>query len=127
MIKNRTLIIIFLAAAAVCAAVIVLSRSAAQNAGYAEIVQGGEVIETVPLAEAENAVEIRVGSEDGGYNTVRIDSGGAQVTEADCPDKVCVEQGRITDGTYPIVCLPHKLVVRLVTKPQSGIDAVTGR
>lgn len=127
MIKNRTLIIIFLAAGAVCAAVIAFSRGMAQNTGYAEISQNGEVIRTVPLPTAENTVEIRIDSGDGGYNTVLIDSGGARITDADCPDRVCVNTGKITDGTYPIVCLPHKLVVRLVTKSQGGVDAVTGR
>ena len=47
------------------------------------------------------------------------------MSEADCPDRLCVKQGEITNGIYPIVCLPHRLTVRIVEN--SGIDAVTGR
>jgi hypothetical protein len=41
---------------------------------------------------------------------------------ANCPDQTCVKQGVIKDGTVPIVCLPHKVIVR-IEGGESGLDA----
>ena len=43
-----------------------------------------------------------------------MEPGRIRVSAADCPDQVCVEQGYISDGTVPIVCLPHGLVIEIV-------------
>lgn len=49
-----------------------------------------------------------------GYNTVHVERGGVRVSEADCPDQICVLQGKITgDDLLPIVCLPHRLVIEI--------------
>jgi len=55
-----------------------------------------------------------------GHNTVTVRGGTISVTEADCPDKVCVRTGAISGGTVPIVCLPHRLEIRVV----NGADSV---
>lgn len=34
--------------------------------------------------------------------------------EANCPDGYCEEQGKISEHTQTIVCLPHKLVVEVL-------------
>ena len=36
-----------------------------------------------------------------------------EMKEADCPDKYCVKQGKITRTRQNIVCLPHKVVVEI--------------
>ena len=48
-----------------------------------------------------------------GTNTLVIENGMAYVTDADCPDQVCIRMGKISKTGENIVCLPHKLVVRL--------------
>jgi hypothetical protein len=58
---------------------------------------------------------------DSGYNTVVIENGRVYIKDADCRDKYCVNQGKIKSGS--IVCLPHKLVVEVVSDNDS-IDAV---
>ena len=50
---------------------------------------------------------------DFGTNTVVIENGQAYVTDADCPDKICEQMGRISKPGETIVCLPHKLVVEV--------------
>ena len=50
---------------------------------------------------------------DAGWNTVLVEPGRICVSDADCPNRDCVEQGFIADGAIPIVCLPHKLVIRI--------------
>ena len=52
-----------------------------------------------------------------GENTNRpvIDGGKAYITEADCPDKICVGHRGISKTGETIVCLPHKVVVAVVS------------
>ena len=71
------------------------------------VTSDGEVIYSGKLAAIKEPVEIN--SRKIGYNKIIITENGAKVTEADCPDKLCIEQGE--RGIYPIVCLPHKLVI----------------
>ncbi len=33
--------------------------------------------------------------------------------KADCPDKLCVKQGKISKSGESIICLPHKVVVKI--------------
>lgn len=66
--------------------------------------------------------ELRIDSPDGGYNVIRVKDGQVSVTEADCPDQVCVRQGEVSDDAVPIVCLPHKLVIEVTA--ESDKDAV---
>lgn len=52
-------------------------------------------------------------STDLGTNTIIIENGQAFVTDADCPDKICEQMGRISTPGETIVCLPHKLIVEV--------------
>ena len=45
--------------------------------------------------------------------TVELDSETISVSDADCPDKICVKTAPVSDGIQPIVCMPHKLVIRV--------------
>ncbi len=58
-----------------------------------------------------------------GTNTVVIQNGEAYMESADCPDQLCVHQGRISDSRKEIICLPNRVTVS-VTK-QSDYDAVS--
>lgn len=49
----------------------------------------------------------------GGSNTVSIIDGKAYVSEADCPDEICVKTGGISRAGETIVCLPHRVVVEI--------------
>lgn len=47
----------------------------------------------------------------GGTNTLVIEDGAARLSKADCPDKLCVNQGKIRYTGQCITCLPNKLTV----------------
>lgn len=49
----------------------------------------------------------------GGTNTLCIDEGSAWLKEADCPDQICVQTGKIRYAGQSIICLPHKVVVEI--------------
>lgn len=61
----------------------------------------------------------------GGTNVLTVDNGSATVTEADCPDKICVEQGRVRYTGQCITCLPNKLTVTLEGGDAPEVDLVS--
>ena len=50
----------------------------------------------------------------GGTNILEIKNGRARMTEADCPDRICVKEGWVSRMGECITCLPNKLVVEVV-------------
>lgn len=69
----------------------------------------GQVIKTLDLNE--NQTFNIYG--DNGTNTLIISNGKAYVKDADCPDKICVSQGKISKEGQSIICLPHKVVIEI--------------
>lgn len=69
----------------------------------------GEVYGKYDLSE-DQVIEVK---KDDFYNRIRIEDDKVYMEEADCPDGYCEEQGKISDRTQTIVCLPHKLVVEI--------------
>ena len=71
-------------------------------------------------------VQIKVDGHQGGSNIVTIENGGVTMTDADCPDKLCVKTGRISKTGETIVCLPHRVVVEIIgaAADDSGVDSI---
>ena len=49
----------------------------------------------------------------GGSNILIIENGVAWLEDADCPDKLCVRQGKVHLDGQVITCLPNKLTVTI--------------
>ena len=107
-VKIVLVITVILFAAAVVA-MFVFNRQADRKT--VEIVQNGEVIYTLDLA-SEKDRSFNIESPDGGYNTVTISDGTICISDADCPDHTCIKTGVLRSETIPVVCLPHRLVIR---------------
>ena len=107
-VKIVLVITVILFAAAVVA-MFVFNRQADRK--IVEIVQNGEVIYTLDLA-SEKDRSFNIDSPDGGYNTVTISGGTICISDADCPDHTCIKTGVLRSETIPVVCLPHRLVIR---------------
>ncbi len=112
------LIVGCLLAALVCCGLWLLLR----KDGAAVIVEQ-EGRETARYALSEDRT-VRIEGQ-GGYNLLVIEGGEVYLREADCPTKLCVKTGKIRYAGQSIVCLPHRLAVRIVGGA-SGLDAVTG-
>ena len=91
-----------------------------RSADCAEVWLDGERIAVLSLSED---AELVVNCPDGGRNLVVVKDGAVAVTEADCPDGICVARGWVRGGA-PVVCLPHRLVIRLTGAGET--DAVAG-
>lgn len=85
----------------------------------AEVLSDGE---RVLLLSLDEDGEYTVQSPEGGENVITVQSGRLAVTQASCPDHICMEMGWRTSGQ--IVCLPNRLVIRFLGQTQA--DAVAG-
>ncbi len=93
-------------------------QGSAEKGDYAVVTVDGAEIARYPLYEDREVTIEGVG----GKNTLKISNGHADVTEADCPDKVCVDHRSISNKGETIVCLPHKVVVKIVGETDGGVD-----
>ena len=110
----KTKIIVLLLAGAVAAsAAVLLLRDGSAPSPTARITRDGVLLEEIDLdkVEAPRSFTLEDGS---GSNTVVVEKGRIRISKADCPDQVCVNQGWISDGTAPIICLPHRLMIEIV-------------
>lgn len=60
-----------------------------------------------------------------GTNILTIRNGQADMTEADCPDQLCVNQKPVSLSHESLICLPNRVVVEVESKEESEYDAVT--
>ena len=87
---------------------------------YAIVEQDSKELMRLPLSEPG---EYRISDGDS-YNVIEITEGGVRMKEADCPDQICVSRGLIQKSGQSIVCLPHRLVIRLEQLGDQELDAV---
>jgi hypothetical protein len=73
----------------------------------------GEELERVDLSKVRKEYDLEISTEYGN-NTVHIEPGAISVTAADCPDHVCMRQGKLTGSGIPIICMPHRLVIEIL-------------
>ncbi len=126
MLKTRTWVII-LAAVLICAVGLsfwTLGRKA--DGTVANVYQDGVCIRSIDLSRVTESERIVIEGA-GGANTILVEPGRICIEAADCPDQVCVNTGWISDSAAPIVCLPHRLVVRIEggTESDGAPDALS--
>lgn len=78
---------------------------------------------TMPLSQDD----VLTVASSAGANVIEVQAGKVRVSEADCPNQDCVEQGWISNAGQQIVCLPHKLVVNITDKDDASAYDVVGR
>lgn len=114
--KDYILIILILCAAAM--AFLIHGLSGKKGAGSVTIKVSGEITGVYSLAE-DQEIEINKGS-----NILQIKDGQADMTDAECPDKLCVHQKAISKNHESIICLPNKVVVEVESDEVSDLDEV---
>ena len=55
---------------------------------------------------------------------MKIQDGQVFISEADCPDGLCVNTGKISKTGQTIICLPHKLVIEITDSETSVSDDI---
>ena len=108
--KNRTWILIFTVAAALCAAgFFLLPRP--DGGDTALIYKDGALIESIDLSKVTEPYTITLNWE-GRENVISVGPGYIAITQAGCPDQICVKHGPLAHGAMPIVCLPNRVVIK---------------
>lgn len=83
----------------------------------------GQEIYTQVLYGIDNAYEYKIDSD---MDVILLlEKDGVSVKHSDCPDKLCVNMGKITKSGECIVCLPAKVSVLLYSDDNSKLDGVT--
>lgn len=121
--KSKMVFALLMGGAAACALFLLFQNREAQ-APMARITRDGVLLEEIRLDQVEEAYTLDF-SDGSGSNTLLVERGRIQVSQADCPDQICVKQGFISDSSVPIVCLPHKLVIEIVDGG-GGLDGGAG-
>ena len=116
------LIVVILAAAAVLYIGFNVFQRANTKEPVAVVTAGESVYGRFPLDED---VTEKVELPDGSYNVLVIKDGRADITEASCPDGICVNHRAISRQRETIVCLPNKVVVEIENGEESGVDSMT--
>ena len=87
------------------------ARLARRDAGrIAQVDIDGQTVWELPLSRA---TELLLENKIGGVNRLVIRDKKASVTEASCPDQICVRQGGAGDSGQTIVCLPNRIVITI--------------
>lgn len=87
-----------------------------------KVIQDGQEIGAYSLLEDQT---VFIPWENENYNLLFISGGEASISDADCPDGLCVKARSISKSGESIICLPHKLVVQIESKEEGALDAVT--
>ena len=61
-----------------------------------------------------------------GLTEVEVKKGQARIVRSPCKNKVCIKSGYIRYADRLAVCIPNRVVVRIVGQSHRGVDAVVG-
>lgn len=127
--KRACLLACCIAALLVCCVLgLWLKRRAVRDSDVSYVAclyQDGSLLQSIPLDQVPETYRFTVNAADGGYNIIEVFPGGIAIVEADCPDKLCVQQGPISNSLLPITCLPHRLVIELKSESHTAApDAI---
>lgn len=88
----------------------------------AEIWVEGRLVRTMALRPGFHE-EIRIGGSEH-YNIIEADDGRIRIREADCSDQVCTRTGWIKMPPEQIVCLPHRVVIKINSSESGEVDDI---
>ena len=91
-----------------------------QSGKYAEVLVDGNSVYITPLTSNQTYTIEGIS----GQNYLVIENGEAFLSDATCPDKLCVNMGKISKSGQSIICLPNKVIVRIIDKAEDAVDSV---
>lgn len=114
------------------AAVLIIAVGAYAGARYYQGQNTKDAVAVVKVGETEYGrfplnedVTEKIELSDGSYNILKIHEGKADITEASCPDGICVKHRAISRQRETIVCLPNEVVVEIENGEESDVDSMT--
>jgi hypothetical protein len=93
------------------------------NKGEMVEIQTPDGIKNIPLSSKPQTI-FAYGTL--GTTTIEIKKKKVRVTNSPCPQKICVKMGWKDKNNQTIVCVPNKVVIKVISKlQQQDIDAIT--
>ena len=96
----------------ICVAWIFLQDKGKVSGNVAEIRVNNEVVQTLDL---NKNTRITVKGKNNITLIVVVDNGSVYAESSECPDKICVNKGRISKEYETIVCLPARTIIEIKT------------
>lgn len=109
--KKELITIIILLVISLGGIALFYSLNATDQPLFVRVSRQGEVVAILPLS-ADYSETFKDAS---GYNTLVIAGGQAKISESDCSEQICVNTHSISTPGETIVCLPHKLIIEIIT------------
>ena len=116
--KKKDFILIGAIVAVIAIAILVLSLFKRDGDHVIVRVNGNEVAKYSLLQDGEYELN-------GGTNVLRIENGKAFLVSANCPDHLCVKQGKVDQSGETITCLPNRLTVTVYSKAEGEVELVS--
>ncbi len=121
--KLNIVAVLVIAAIALAAVAATNALGSAVDARTAVIQDADGNTFTMPLSQDD----VLTVASSAGTNVIEVQAGKVRVSEADCPNQDCVDQGWISNAGQQIVCLPHKLVVNITDEDAASAYDVVGQ
>lgn len=112
MTKGDKYLIIFIIVISLVSLIYIKKESTDYDEKYIVIQVDGEEYKKIYFGPEVIGKKIPIQTEFG-YNLIEIGDGKVRVIEADCPDKLDVKQGYISEPGEVIVCLPNRLFIEI--------------
>jgi hypothetical protein len=114
--KKRDFILIggILAVILIVTGIILFSK---EDGDYVVVKVDGKEVARYSLSEDRENIPLN-----GGTNILCIKDGKAYLTDADCPDHLCVNQGKIDQSGETITCLPNRLTVTVYSSDGDDVE-----
>lgn len=96
--------------------------NASKQGGDTAIIKVDGVVYKEVSLDKDTTLEIE--GVNGGTNMLIIEDGHADMIDASCPDKLCVDQNNIEYNGETIVCLPNRVVIEVQSEKESELDSI---
>ena len=111
-VKKWLPMLCILAVLAVCGVWIILQHRPAVSGNLAEVRISDQTVLRLPLNQ--DCRHELTGS--GGIHlVVAVHDGSVYVERSECPDKICVHRGRISQEGDRIICMPARTVIEIIS------------
>lgn len=114
-------IIVLIVCVVIFGGLTLFTRFSKDEGAYVTVWVDGELYDTYSL---DTDGEYMIEGYDGGHNLLIIHNGAAFVSEADCPDGLCINQKAISLNGETICCLPNRVIAEVVSDTENEVDAV---
>ena len=81
---------------------------------------GGQLYGTYDLSKDQTIKVVY----NGHHNNITIKNGKVSMSFSDCLNQNCVHQGKISNTSQAIICLPNQIVVEIVDTKKNGGDDI---